>query len=543
MSRIKINQKIVLDYDCTYRNKYWGELSSFIINKYGKKTYSDPQKVEDILVDSFNFLCDRFKEKVFEENKHTFFLYTHWLHEQSIKIYIEILKGLKLEGISDEYFAVYRRILKLILEQGCDIDLEWGNIESGKFVLEMDKKIEDLIYLGIRMYHLADNIAYQKMIGDGCQVSFDNKSMLNVEWKYNYNEVYKHFFPMLIEGYKKATFDENAVLELRKKIEECFKIDYDIAGGLISEIQKRENFKSPELVTIEPEILPLNLVNLCGIKKDIADTFYQGLTISRKNKLSIKDAILKPYSDKRLMYRPILVYTIGGKERALFGENKFVESIITLAINAMSWDTMLTEWLKITGIKSFIDTKKSEHDKILEEKIEDIVKKNKFLYCRYIKSFKQTKNNIRIDNSQIGEIDLIVINSSLKKIFVGEVKYNKARYEAVGYRLDYSNFIGEYEAKLERKTIWIDRNKNILEGHLKTTFNKTELDLKDYTVEGIFIINTPTFYMLNGKYKAITLKQFDNFINGKDEYPNIIIVDDKGMSKTIAHPYFRSNKL
>jgi len=46
MSRIKINQKIVLDYDCTYRNKYWGELSSFIINKYGKKTYSDPQKVE-----------------------------------------------------------------------------------------------------------------------------------------------------------------------------------------------------------------------------------------------------------------------------------------------------------------------------------------------------------------------------------------------------------------------------------------------------------------------------------------------------------------
>ena len=49
--------------------------------------------------------------------------------------------------------------------------------------------------------------------------------------------------------------------------------------------------------------------------------------------------------------------------------------------------------------------------------------------------------------------------------------------------------------------------------------------------------------MLNGKYKAITLKQFDNFINGKDEYVNIIIVDDKGMSKTIAHPYFRSNNL
>ena len=543
MSRIEINQKIVLDYDYIHRNKYWVELSSFIINKYGKKTYSDPQKVEDILVDSFNFLCDRFKEKVFEENKHTFFLYTHWLHEQSVKIYIDILKGLKLEEISDEYFAVYRRILKLILEQGCDIDLEWGNIESGKFVLEMDKKIEELIYLGIWMYHLADNIAYQKMIGDGYQVSFDNKSMLNVEWKYNYNEVYKHFFPMLIEDYKKATFDENAVLELRKKIEECFKIDYDIAGGLISEIQKRENFKSPELVTIEPEILPLNLVNLYGIKKDIADTFYQGLTISRKNKLSIKDAILKPYSDKRLMYRPILVYTIGGKERALFGENKFVESIITLAISAMSWNTMLTEWLKITGIKSFIEKKESEHAKILEDKIEDIIKNNNFLYCRNIKSFKQTKNNIRIDNFQIGEIDLIVINSSLKKIFVGEVKYNKARYEAVGYRLDYSNFIGEYEAKLERKTIWIDRNKNILEGHLKTTFNKTELDLKDYTVEGIFIINTPTFYMLNGKYKAITLKQFDNFINGKDEYPNIIIVDDKGMSKTIAHPYFRSNKL
>src|SRR5690606_22127304 len=137
--------------------------------------------------------------------------------------------------------------------------------------------------------------------------------------------------------------------------------------------------------------------------------------------LTIEEAILKPHSTKRFMFRPILVYNIGGEERALVGKEKFVESVFVLSTNAIHWNAMYEEWLKLKCIQSFITKKGNDHDKILEDKIEEIVKGKDFYYCRNIKSFKQPNaDNIRIDNQLAGEIDLIVINKKLKKIFVAD---------------------------------------------------------------------------------------------------------------------------
>src|SRR5690606_36895155 len=132
--------------------------------------------------------------------------------------------------------------------------------------------------------------------------------------------------------------------ELRAKVEECFGVKYDFAGGIIFEIQKHHNPQSPNLQTIEPAVLPLNLVHQYGISQDVAEIFYNGLTISRNNKLTIEEAILKPHSTKRFMFRPILVYNIGGEERALVGKEKFVESVIVLSTNAIHWNAMYEEW-------------------------------------------------------------------------------------------------------------------------------------------------------------------------------------------------------
>jgi hypothetical protein len=261
---------------------------------------------------------------------------------------------------------------------------------------------------------------------------------------------------MIAEDYKNGTFDEQAVYELRTKIEECFNIKYDFAGGIIFEIQKHFNPQNPELQTIEPYVLPLNLAQEYGINKQLAETFYNGLTISRSNKLPVEQAILKPYSTQRYFYRPILVYKIGGQDRALVGKEKFAESILVLATNAIHWNAMYEEWLKLQCIQSFINQKGREHDKILEDKIEEVVKNKSLLYCRNIKTFKQpSKSNIRIDNELAGEIDLIVVNPTLKKVFVADAKYNRARYEVVGYRNDYTNFLKSYEPQLKKKVEWI----------------------------------------------------------------------------------------
>lgn len=283
MPRIKIDNKIVIKFDATARDKYWTALSKHLIAKHGKGHFTYQQKVEEILLDAFEFLVQSFKQLISTENKFAFYSYTFWLHEQSIQIYLKTLDGFNLEKITESEFAAYRRILKLILEQGCDIDLDWGKSPTGEEVLKIDGKLQDLIYLGNWMYEFADRIAFQKMIEECHQVFFDEQDLLAVDWQHHYGQVYKHLFPLLVEDYKRGIFDEQAILELRAKIEECFNVEYNFAGGIIWEIQKHHNPQSPNLQTIEPYILPINLSSYYGISQALAETFYNGLTLSASN--------------------------------------------------------------------------------------------------------------------------------------------------------------------------------------------------------------------------------------------------------------------
>lgn len=545
MARIRINGKIVLSYQYEkYVDIYWTRLSKVIIQKYGKNKITDQSKVESVLLDSFGLLVVEFKKLISSETNYRFFSYVFFLHEQSLEVYKDILGGYKLEQIKESDFARYRRILKLILEQGCDINLTMGKFPNGDEVLEMDEKIQALFYLGTWIYTFADYIAYQKMIEEAHDIDFDKNDQLLLGWQHHYGAIYKEFFPKLMSDYESATFDENAIHELKNAINNCFGINYDFAGGIIFEIKKHFSPNAPKLQTIEPYVLPHNLKEQFGINLATAECFYNGLSISRNNKMSLEDVILKPYSTERYMYRPILIYNIDGVERALVGEEKFVESMLVLATNAISWNTIPKDWKDNPQMVKFISKKGNEHDKILEDKIEKILLEKELLYCRNIKSFKQPNSgNIRIDNELAGEIDYIVVNVELKKIFVADSKYNKTKYEAVGYRTDYSNFLKSYEPQLQKKINWISDNKNILQEHLKIVYKALKLDLSEFEVDGIFFINTPTFYMFNGKYKAITLKQIPDYLDGKYEYPTVFYENRNGEQSIINHPYFIKPKI
>lgn len=543
MPRIIVDNKIVISYDYTAKDKYWTALSKHLISKHGNQHFTDHHQVEKILLDGFEFLVQQFKQLISKEKRYTFFLYVFWLHEQSIQIHIKTLGDFELEGIDASEFAMYRRVLKLILEQGCDIDLIKGDSPDCDEVLRMDATIQELLYLATWMYGFADRIAFQKMVEECHDIYFDSQNLLVIDWQYHYGQTYKELFPKLTEDYTQGTFDYNALEELKGKIEECFNVKYNFAGGIIWRIQEHHNPQEPQLQTIEPDFLPLNLVNEFGISKELAETFYKGLTLSRDTKLPLEEVILKPYSTERYMFRPILVYNINGKDRALVGKEKFAESMVVLATNAIHWKAMYTEWRTLKCIQSFMNLKDHEHDRILEDKIEEVVKSKGFLYCRNLKSLKQlNKINVRIDNNVSGEIDFIIINQDLKTVFVSEVKYNRARYEAVGYRNDYSNFTDTYEKKLAKKVKWVGENLNTLVEHLRIVYNRNEIDLSGFSVTGIFIINTPTFYMFNGAYKAITLKQIGDFIEGKYEYPELFIFGKDGNEETlmrVTHPYFK----
>lgn len=539
MSRVKIDNKIVISYNFEARDKYWSLLSKFIISKYGKQTFIESKDVEAILLDSFNFLASSFKQITFSEDKFRFYQYVFWLHEQSIEIYFKTLDGFVLTDISDSEFAIYRRILKLILEQGCEIDLTWGDKATSQEVLRMDEVVQELLYIGTWLYGFADFYAQQKMIEDCHFIEFDDNEYLVIDWQYHYGKMYNSLLPEVITDYNKAIVDEESIKDLRSKIEECFEVSYDFAGGVIFEVLKQLSPESPNLQTLEPYVLPINLSNAFKIDIERAKIFYSGLTISKLNKLTLEDAILKPHSTKRYMYRPIIVFKIDGIERALIGKEKFAESIYVLSTNAINWNIILDEWLDIKCIKKYIEFKSHKNDKLLENKIEEIIKESGYYYCRNLKSLKQLnkKPNINIDNYLAGEIDFIIINNETKTVLVSDSKYNRARYEAVGFRMDYSNFINIYEPKMHKKVNWVRKNILIVQDHFKIIYKNENISISDYRVEGLFFINTPTFYMFNGAFKAISVNKISDYLKGDFDYPDIIFETDDDIA-FYQHPYF-----
>ncbi len=533
----------LLTYNDEARDKYWGQLSQYIIEKYGNHHFTKHEDVESILIDGFDFLVGKFKELILGTKSLKFFLYTFWLHENSIKIYVKILKGYRLEVIDENEFSKYRRVLKLILEQGCDIDFEWDEFPNAEQQEEYNRIIQELLYLGMWLYEFADLIAFHKMIYECHDVKFENNGSLVIDWRYHFGRAYHNLFPSLSSGYAEGVFDENAAREFISKIEESFGIEYNFAGGIIFKIKEHHRPHDPTLQTIQRDILSENLVNAFGITKENADMFYDGLSISRHNKLSVEDSILKPYSTKRHMFRPILVYNINGEERLLVGQEKFTESIMVISTNALHWKAMVDEWSVNERIKNFMNQKSHVHDTILEDSIQEIIENNSLPYCRNVKSFKRhRKNNLRFDNQLAGEIDFIIVNIKQRRILVGEAKYNRARYEGVGFRNDLSNFKSIYEPKLLRKVEFIQNNLMALQEHLEITGQLKDIDLQDFEVEGIFLINTPTFYMFNGDFKAYTLSKLSDFFDGKIVYPELplkYIVDGNEISVKVGHPYFR----
>ncbi len=241
------------------------------------------------------------------------------------------------------------------------------------------------------------------------------------------------------------------------------------------------------------------------------------------------------------MFRPILTYIVDGVERALIGNNKIAESMMVIASNMIHWNNMPEEWLKDKGMVDFMNKKGLEHDRLLENEIEKIFQQNKYPYCRNIESFRQKgkKQNININTPKVGEIDFIIVNKNKNKVFIADTKYNRARYDAVGYRIDYSNFI-EYEKKLERKKNWLINNLQVLQEHLEEMFH-IDYSILSFEVEAVFFINTPTFYMFNGKYKALTLLRIKEYIENTWDYP-IIKLEDKTNKRILkySHPYFKN---
>jgi hypothetical protein len=533
---------IFITYEKRSVDKYWPLLSAEVRQHFGDGPFVSNEVVKKILFFCYDWIATKFLEIIHTTDDVNFALYLFGNHEASIDLYKRRLAGENLqetENINENDLALNRRVLKLALEQTCDVDYS-QEADVKQMLQQYVSKVEDLLYLGSQLFGFAENLSENRMIEDCHQIIFNENKILQIERKHHYEHVYEIMNEFFEDGFKEGIVNTAIVNELVEKLKECMGIDYNFAGGLIFQIKAHHSPEAPQFQTVEPAILPQNLIN-AGVEKNVAENFYNGLTISRSNKLKITDAIYRVNAFERHMFRPILIINFKGVDRALVGESKWAESIVVMATNGFQWQRAPAEWLHNKCFKEFLQQKALEHDKHLEHEVEKKLTSLEIPFCRNILSFTDSKGaSIRVDVEGIGEMDFVFVDENSKKIIVADCKYNRARYEMVGFSTDYKNFETQYEPKLQRKIDWVSANRALVQEHFERVYPNKKFEIQQFSVEGLFIINTPTFYMMNGKYKTINISRFIEFIRSAYEFP-IIRLQSKGNEayQDIRHPYFK----
>lgn len=541
MVKLLYGNQLYITFENRSRDLFSKELAKEIEKEFGIGIFNDQAKTNEILKFSYAWTADKFVELMHGQTDQRFFYYLFQVHECSIRLYFKTLSSredAQNNGVDINTLALNRRILKLALEQSCDINYV-GPMEADYGMIPgFVQLVEDLMFLGDRLYGYAEFMAEQRMMEDPTEIIVTSEEMV-VQRKHHYDQVYSKMQDFFMDGFIKGFIDEDIIKELRGVLNDCMGIDYDFAGSIIHQIKEHFSPEAPDMQTIQHYVMAANLT-ANGVDEAEAKRFYDGLTLRRENKLDIKDSVYKSNSLLRYMFKPILVVNINGDERTLVGKEKWQESIMVMATNGFQWQQAPDEWKQNKSFNKYLEKKAREHDVLLEKEVMIVLDKKGIPYIHHVLSLKPQKGQMVSVDPKPGEMDFIIIDLNAQKVLVTDCKYHRARYEMVGFSHDYKNFKEQYEEKIEKKVKFISENLQLVQEHFEGTGKLSGIDIAKFEVEALFIVNTPTFYVFNGKFNAIMVSHLDSFIDVNYKFPELTITphDKTQPGKKIKHPYF-----
>ena len=527
----------------TAETKYRKELSQKIIAKFGKASFKEPKLVREVLTFSLEYFISEFRAICLTETSVRFYQNVLRLHENATELAHLYKEPEYPKEIGEYYIAKYRRILKFILETGCEVKMVTNEISRQKVEILLD----DLIFLGEMILTCVDIFAEQTMIEDVIEVSFDKNELYYFTRNHHYEFIFEYIIEQFGSYLEKPIVDNNGFDDFKNALQNCFGIKYENISHIIASIEQELKPKGGTVVGVGWETWTLNLHKLYNVPLDAAEQFFRGLTLDKTNKMSLLDLACKPYNLNRYLYKPILIWNINGADFSLLVHSAWAETIIQYTTNAIPWGKAPTEWMQNKHFKHYVNRKEDEHDKWLDDAVEEKCTNLNMLYDRNVKFLNTVNGTVRIDGEGLGEIDFIVISEKTKKILITDCKHLVSRYDIVNQRNDFNAFsIGSkknksYNQTITNKLIWYNQNKNLVEEHFRIKYNNPSISLKNYIFEGIFIVNTPTFYMYNSEYRIYTLKQIEDVFLGKFIDPVFTIFsEDEDCHKMlkVTYPYF-----
>lgn len=525
---IQGEQYTIVTPNKSFEPSYREKLSGALLEKYGSQISNG--KVIDALLDCHDFFISEFIRALDPVRDMMFYLLVFNLHEQTAKLsYLRSVEKAEIP-LDGTYFAQYRRILKMILQQSCSVEISQNIYPSEKWKDLTLKKLEELIFLGTFALDIANAISEQKLTGASIQITFHNGLYVlghPPEWD--------GFFGLFYEDYEEqvdgSIHDETLQVRFDKAIKAEFKIDLTELGFILASVAKRLYNYDPPRICMITELVDIfkSETNSPYIK-----TFIDGLILKKVNVASLKSGILSPYNGDRLIHRPLLRIDLDKIPCILFDQYTFLESMNTLFQNQITHGKLSKEWRAIPAIKSVWQELVAYHKDILENPVEKLLLDKKVPHERNVKTLKSINQhkNLSIDKTP-GEIDFIFILGSV--IYLADCKNLTKRYEMHGYYQDVSKF-DPYIKKMSEKIAFMYKNIDRLETHLRIISDDNTFDINGFEIRGVFIVNTPTLYSINASFRIYSFYNFELLIDGDDVFEDTISVPD--IEKTeISWPY------
>ncbi|MFV5688918.1 hypothetical protein ACM55M_09880 [Flavobacterium sp. ZT3R25] len=520
--------------------KFRSKISSELIKTYGKGPF-DEKRIVEILFFTLDLYQNDFLKILQNETELAFYQNLFLLHEFSSKIHQEKLNESYQGVINDKEFAIYRRILKLCLEQACDLKLNYNVEGSSEYLKSKEDVIDCLLYLGDHIYSYSNLLASQDLINDSVDLKFTPDDQFYFDFKHHYGYLITEVSKSYPDHIAEAVVGDDDFNDFVTALNSCLGIDY---GAVVDTIKRiHEHLPGGKFTLDEPFIYPKNLENLYGIPFQHGETFFKGLTLNKDNKMSLKEAVYRPHNTTKYLYRPFLIWNVDGKDLTIVGDKIFIESIHSLCTNAFGWNKYPIEW-ENECFKKYIQSKVSKNDKILEDKAEKLLQENNVIYDRNLKYLKKWNHrNLNIDNDLCGEIDFLFIHN--KSIYIADSKHLIARYDMNNFKNDSAYFERNkkaYNKTIKRKMNFLKANISDVQEHFQVKLNDKNLKIEDCTIEAIFIVNTPTFIMYNNEFRIYTLKSFRELLENTfidQEYSLLIDEENNQKFLNVKYPYFQ----
>lgn len=139
--------------------------------------------------------------------------------------------------------------------------------------------------------------------------------------------------------------------DFKSLIQDKYSIKYDDLSYFVAEIL--QNPQNRLGVTILPEIAKIVKTNT-SVDHKFLDSFYAGLTVTKENALTMEGSFYKNQDIYRHIFRPILEYSIEGKQFHIIGANKWGESMMLLTTNCFPFGIFPPEWKINKDLKSLL---------------------------------------------------------------------------------------------------------------------------------------------------------------------------------------------